>query len=229
MRAAKSLCEGRACRDMPRIAILIAVVVLCLSPIHGYGANVDIWISADDRFDLYTGTGSGTISFVGGQVGWTSVGHYNFAPPYGNLYVVGADTAGVVWGLGGYLSLDGGANYNPILPGAGWEVAFIGYNVAWPNQSTVDSWIAAANNNGDWVPVVTGTATPGAGLPSNYGSPSRPALVSNWHPSALSQPFATVLFRYPVVPEPASMVALMIGLAIVVPWRRNERHRVSNR
>jgi hypothetical protein len=224
MRAVNTLRARPQRRGLPSIAILIAAVGLLLSPNHAYAANIDIWMSTDDRFDLYTGTGGGTSSFVGGQFDWTTPGHYSFALPNCNyLYTVGADVFGLVWGLGGYLSLDGGANYNPILPGSGWEVAFIGNSVPWPNQSTVDSWIVTANSNNDWVPIVPGSAFPGFGMPTNYGSVTRPALASVWHPSALSQAFSTVLFRYHVVPEPASEVVLMIGLGIVALWRRNTK------
>jgi hypothetical protein len=224
MRTAHGLPRGQRRRGLPALAILIASVGLLLSPVHAYAVNVDIWLSADDRYDLYTGTSGGTTSFVGGVAGWSIATNYNVAVPAGNyLYSVAADIGAAVWGLGGYLSLDGGANYAAILPASGWEVALIGYSQSWPNQATVDSWIVTANSNNDWVPVVSASASPGFGLPANYGSVTRPALGSVWELSSVSQPFSTVVFRYHVVPEPASLVALMIGFGILTLWRRPER------
>jgi hypothetical protein len=219
MKTVNSVLHGLNRHDPALIVILFTAVGLLLSPIQTYAVNVDIWISADDRFDLYSGTGAATTSFVGGFAGWSVPNNYTPNVPYGDyLYVVAADIGAAVWGVGGYLSEDGGANYTPIVVGTGWEAALVGFNQPWPAQATVDSWIATANSNNDWVLPVPSSASPGFGLPTDYGSVTRPALGSIWEPTGVAQPFSTVLLRRRVVPEPASAVVLMIGLGVAMLW-----------
>jgi hypothetical protein len=210
----------------PLIIILFTAVGLLFSPIQAYAVNADIWISADDRFDLYAGTGAATTSFIGGFAGWSVPNNYTPNVPYGDyLYVVAADIGAAVWGVGGYLSEDGGSNYTPIAVGTGWEAAHVGYSLPWPNQATVDSWITTANSNNDWVLPAPSSASPGFGLPTDYGSVTRPALGSIWAPTSVGTPFSTVLLRRRLVPEPASIVVLLIGLTIAMPWCASRRQR----
>lgn len=190
-------------------------IVLCLAAGSSLAqVNVAAWLSADNRYDLYVGTGTGTTNMIGGVADWTRADLWNLQVSTGFIYVASSDVS-APYGLGGYLSIDGG-EFMALLPGSGWESYAVPGSVNHPSQAFVDSYITDANAGNLWAPVSAGTAVPGFGLPQFYGS--LPAQGCIWDPR--SQGGSTVIFRYPLVPAPGAALPLAGGLLV---FRRRRR------
>jgi hypothetical protein len=203
-----------------KVAGLLIAFTLSLSALYA-SVPVQVWISADDRLDLYVGDASGsTLSYIGSTAGWTSILNTSFSASLTDyLYVVARDTHGGRWGFGGYVQIGSGAP-TPIQVGSGWDAVWIDNlpppnNLTMPTLSAVQGLIANANANNLWAPAVSGTAVPGIGIPNFYDPPSNlPGLGCIWQNghSGMQQAYDRILFRY-AVPEPASLLALGAGLA----------------
>ncbi|MCE7974389.1 MAG: hypothetical protein DYG92_08745 [Leptolyngbya sp. PLA1] len=186
-----------------RSAAAVSVIAVCLAAGSSLAqVNVAAWLSADNRYDLYVGTGTGTTTMIGGVADWTRADLWNLQVSTGYIYVASTDF-GAPYGLGGYLSIDGG-EFLALLPGSGWESYVVPGGGNHPSQAVVDSSITDANAGNLWAPVSAGTAVPGFGLPHFYGS--LPAQGCIWDPR--SQGGSTVIFRYSLVPAPGAVLPL---------------------
>lgn len=206
------------------IAVLTAGA--CVAGAAQAQVNVQGFLSADNQFDAFTGTTSGTVAHIGGQNDWNGVSFINTVFTSSGYVYVAVSDYGAVFALAGYISTDGGTSYNPILPGMGWESYNAGPNsFMHPNQASINALITAANAGGGgsgggtgWVAATAGTASVGFGLPNDYNG--MPALGSIWDPRADVN--ETVVFRYQIIPAPHSMAPLVAGM---IALSRRRRHR----
>lgn len=195
--------------------------------------NFQMYVSADDDFDLYVGNAAGATTLISSHSGgWATPYSYSLTLQVNDyIYIPAMDIAAAVWGLGGYTSTNGGTTWTPILVSSpNWEVVYVDspgqgadINNLVMDLATLNGVIANANANNLWVAPVSGTASAGFGLPNFYNPPtSLPAQGCIWTnlPGTREQSaYMRVVFRYKVVPEPASLMALGAGLACLA-WRR---------
>ncbi len=196
----------------------------CIASAAQAQVNVQGFISGDNQFDAFTGTASGTVTHLAGANDWNQVQSFSTVfSSSGYIYVAVSDY-GAVFGLGGYISTNGGASFDAILPGMGWESYNAGPNdFVHPDQNAINAFIAAANAGGSgggsgWVPATDGTATISFGLPPDYNG--MPALGCIWDPRADVN--ETVIFRLLIVPAPHSAAPLVAGM-IALGRRRRSR------
>jgi hypothetical protein len=60
-----------------KVAGLLTALTLSLSALHA-SVPVQVWMSADDQFDLYVGDASGaTLTYIGGYLGWGAPNYFS--------------------------------------------------------------------------------------------------------------------------------------------------------
>lgn len=178
--------------------------------------NVEGYLSGDNQFVAYTGTASGTTSPFASLGDWASYVTFNTVVT-GNGYIYIAVTDyGDVFGLGGYISVNGGTS--PIIAGMGWESYNLGAGTTTtPDQAAIDGFIATANAGNAWLAATAGTAVISFGLPADYNG--LPTLGCIWDPRADVN--ETVIFRLLIVPAPLSAAPLAAGMMVLTRRRRH--------
>ncbi len=193
----------------------VLAVWMCTAGAAQAQVNVQGFLSGDNEFNAYAGSATDATTPLGGENNWTAVLTFNtvFASG-GYLYVTVRDYGDVV-ALGGYISTNGGATHDAIVPGMGWESYNAGPDLLSTDQGTTNTLIAAANAANGWVAATAGTAVVGFGLPQDYNG--MPVLGCIWDPRGGVND--TVIFRYQIVPAPHS-AALLVAGAIAFTRRR---------
>jgi len=231
-----------SCR-LTSITVAAAALAIAASG-AGAGSSIDfdVVITADNRYDLYTGDFSSVDTHVGGAFA-TLAAHIFSAESYsltlpenGYLYIVTWSDVAVYQGVLAEFT----SNLGTIYSGSQWEVFAVGDRpaVAAPARTLADvtAQIMIANSGGGpsngWVPATGGMANNSSSLWGGQIPAINPAADWMWYDSGRdprsNAPFLGfdhdeyLIFRLPVnIPTPGSLALMGLAAPIALRRRRN--------
>ena len=233
---------------------LVVVVGLC-SISTAADIPINVTVTADNVYGIYTGTLTGASQFVNADNSWPTAETYNFNLPANNyIYVVSYSDDVVAQGfLAQFTNQD--TNHRFYSSDPQWQVTATGINKgtndSQPTVTDLTSQIllanAGTNSSGGWVSTSVGPQNLNA-LPWGTIANIDAAAHWTWYDSgkdtrsntAYPIPFdgfnhdEYLIFRIPVnaspVPEPSSAFLLMLGAASIVAFAvQGQRSRSKHR